>query len=203
MGRKANSGKVVETYARYLREVMPLVASSTRYPKLVQYEYHVAKMVEKEKNRELLEQYGEEKLDSLYKYTARDVHTQVGRAMRLLVATGEVKKIGKCYYPVSEEGLILYEILLKNVKLASPSVHVIGSTAIAISIVPGQEAQDIKSALKSCLGEEYLFGTFVQDDLVLVLLSPATPKALFAEFFSWVSDAYFAQRKKNKSFLEI
>ena len=199
MGRKANSGKVVETYARYLREVMPLVASSTRYPKLVQYEYHVAKIVERNKNKELIEQYGEEAVDKLCKYTARDVHTPVGRAMRFLVASGEAKKIGKCYYPVSEEGLILYEILLKNVKRASPKVHVIGSTAVAISIGPGQNVKEIKSVLKSCLGEEYLFGVFVQDDLVLILLSPETPKALFAEFFSWVSDAYFAQRKMNKS----
>lgn len=199
MGRKAYKGKVVEEYAGYLREIMPLIASTTRFPKRIQYEYQVAKMVEKKRNRELIEQYGKEKTDGFYKYTARDVHTQVGRALQLLVAAGEVRKIGKCYYPVTQEGLFLYEIFLKNVRLASSTVHVISGTAIAISIIPGQEAREIKSALRSCLGEENLFGALVQDDLVLILLSPETPQALFAEFSSWVSDAYRAQHTANES----
>ena len=66
-------------------------------------------------------------------------------------------------------------------------------TAFVIAVEAGQNVEDMKSALQSCLGDEYLFGVFAQDDLLLILLSPDAPKALLAEFVSWVSDAYAAQ----------
>ena len=199
MGRKGQGENVVITYANYLREIMPLVASESRYPKLEQYEYQVAQLVEKEKKMELIAKYGYENIDNFPKYTSRSVHTQVWRAMQYLVKIGEAKKIGKCYYPVSEQGLVLYEILLNNIKLASPKVHIISGTSFAISIEKGQYIDKMKTALKSCLGEDFLFGVLAQDDILLILLSPEAPKELLAEFISWVSDAYSYQHsKKNK-----
>ena len=60
----------------------------------------------------------------------------------------------------------------------------------------------MKSALQSSLGNENLFGIFVQDDLMLILLSPNAPADLIAELISWVKDAYNSQQK-NKKILDI
>lgn len=198
MKRKKHVESVVVKYANYLRDVMPLVASKSRYPKLAEYEHQIALLEDREKRAELIKEFGIEKANNMPKYTARSVHTQVWRAMQYLVEKGEVKKIGKCYYPVSEEGLILYEILLNNIILASPKVHIISRTAFAISIEKGQSVDDMKAVLKSCVGEEFLFGSVVQDDVILILLAPEAPKELLAEFVSWVSDAYVSQHSKKR-----
>lgn len=199
MEKKAPKKSVKLQYVGYLRQALPLVASSSRYPKLVQYEHQVAKLVERERNIESSKNKKSEDDTKRYHYTARDVHTPVWRAMQYLVTIGEAVKIGRCYYPASENGMALYQSLCDNILLTSPDLHVISRTAYAITISPGQERCKIKETLVLCLGEENLFGSLIQDDIVVVLLSPNAPTELIAEFSSWIKDAYESQKTLQKS----
>lgn len=194
MEKKVEKKSVKLEYVGYLRQALPLVASSSRYPKLVQYEYQVAKLVEHERNKELSKNQKCEDDTKRYHYTARDVHTPVWRAMQYLVKIGEAVKIGRCYYPASENGIALYQSLCDNILLTSPDLHVISRTAYAIAISPGQEYKKIKETLVLCLGTENLFGTLIQDDIAIILLSPTAPTELIAELSSWIKDAYKTQK---------
>ena len=193
----AKEAKIMLEYVGYLREVLPLVASASRYPKLAEYEYRVAKLLEHKLNKQLFE--SKEYSDNIkpYRYDARSVHTQVWRAMQYLVKIGVVEKIGTHYYPAGESGTIHFQIFSDGIRLSSPNVHIISSTAYAITIEPNQEINELKSVMKSCLGEENLFGIFVQNELMLVLISPTAPTDLIAEFTSWVKDAYDIQRRQK------
>ena len=197
MKKKDSSQSVAHIYAEYLRQVMPAVLTTCRSPKLAQYEYSVAKIVEKEINKKIAEEHGYDET-KFVKLSSRDVHTPVWRGMQLLLKTKEVIKIGKTYYFASDDGVFFYKLLRDNIRFDRENVHIISKTAYAISIEAGQETSKIKSTLRSCLGSEYLFGVFVQDSTVLILLTNEAPSELIAEFMSWVRDAYHYQYSKQK-----
>ena len=195
MGRKKKQTSVTNTYVKYLRDVLPLVATDTRYPKLVDYERHVASLVAHDRNKEMLQNNPDA---TPVTYTARDVHTQVWRAMQVLCQAGEVLYINGHYYPASEDGVLLFALLRDNIPLRSPAVHIISGTTYALAITPEYDLQKIEFTLQACLGKENLFGFFIQNNILVILLSPAAPPALLAELAAWVKDAYWYQSKKTQ-----
>ena len=174
-------------YAEILLELIPLVSSTNRYPILADYERAVANFLNT--HRPLV--------DDLY--TSRSVHTQVRRAMLLLRDAKKVIKIGKCFYLAMEDQYYRYELLSKHIRFAKPGVHIISHTSFAIAIEPGQKIEDLKSAITAFVCPKHLFGVLIQDDIMLILVKPETPKDIIAHLAEAVRDAYNSQHPSPKN----
>jgi hypothetical protein len=168
-------------YAEILTEVIPLVSSKNRHPRLADYERAVANLLNT--TRPLVDEL----------YSSRGVHTQVRRAMLHLLKEKKVIKIGKCFYPAMENQYYRYELLSKHIRFAKPSIHIISHASFAVAIEPGQDTNEIKSAITAFVCPKFLFGVFLQDDIALILVNPETPKDIIAHFAEAVRDAYDSQ----------
>ena len=168
-------------YAEILLEVIPLVSSQNRHPILADYERAVANLLNTSR-------LVEEKL-----YSSRGIHTQVRRAMLHLLKAKKVIKIGKCFYPAMENQYYRYELLSNHIRFAKPSIHIISHASFAVAIEPGQEVNEIKSAITAFVCPKHLFGVLIQDDIALILVNPETPKDIIAHLAEAVRDAYNSQ----------
>jgi hypothetical protein len=183
MGRNISS---TGEYVEYLLDVIDLVASNNRRPILADYERAVANFLN---SRRPL---------SGKLYTSRDVHTQVRRAMHHLLQVGKAIQIGRYFYPAMENQHFKYELLYKHVHLSKPVIHVISSTSYALAIEAGQDISELKSAITEFLDPKNLFGVFIQDDIMLLLVDPEIPKEIIAHLTQAVRDAYYEQHPSSK-----
>ena len=173
-------------YAEYLLEVIDLVASNNRYPILADYERAVANLLNRGRPLEDI-------------YTSRSIHTQVRRAMQLLLQLGKAIQIGRYFYPAMDNQQLQYDLLCNHIRLSKPVLHVISSTSYALAIEAGQNIEEIKSTITEFLGKEKVFGVFIQDDIMLVLVNPDMPQDMIAHLSAAVRDAYYEQHPSSEN----
>ena len=186
MGRKGEYDDVRSEYMKMVRSIMERIYPQNTSPRLVDYEQAVA-------------DYKTRRHGFRNKYTKRDVHTQVGRAIKELVRLGEVLHVGKYYYPADMYTLHLaLEDFKKNVKVSKRMLAIISGTTYAISLEPEQDIELVKRVVRSSLGDKNVFELLLIDNVLVIIMGKNAPSAHIVELSTIVEKTYDYQHPTSE-----
>ncbi len=169
-------------------EVLASVYNEHRRPKLVHYEYAVAKLKCEKLNLEP------------GTYSHRQVHTSVWRSMSELVEKGVVIKDGIFYYGKEEyEDYCGRNDFRKYIFPANNDFELISENTVAIKLAEVGDHDLINSAVIQKLGENRVYASFVCDKvLVIIFYRESCDRDCFQDLIDAISEAHLYHTLNNE-----